>query len=155
MKKSSGKTVRLSILILFVIFAAIQLIPYGRDQANPPVVREPNWDSPKTRELAKRACFDCHSNETVNPWYSRVAPASWLIWSDIRGGRAALNFSEWQGSGRKGETSAELAKEINKGKMPPFQYAMFHPASRLSEAEKRQLIEGLALTVQQSGAKTK
>ncbi len=155
MKKNRSKTVRLSILILFVIFAAIQLVPYGRDQANPPVVREPGWDSPKTRELTKRACFDCHSNETKMPWYGGVAPASWLIWSDIRSGRAALNFSEWQGSGRESETPAELAKEINEGEMPPLQYTIFHPAARLSDVEKRQLSDGLAVTVQQSGVKAK
>ncbi len=150
MVKTTARILRTSLLVLCLVFAVIQLVPYSRDQANPPVVREPNWDSPKTRELAKRACFDCHSNETVKPWYSRVAPASWLIWSDIQSGRAALNFSEWQGNGRESERPAELAKEINEGEMPPLQYALFHPASRLSEVDKRQLAEGLATTAQQS-----
>ena len=56
-----------------------QLVPYGRAHTNPPVVREPSWDSPRTRELAVRACFDCHSHETRWPWYSNVAPVSWLV----------------------------------------------------------------------------
>jgi hypothetical protein len=51
---------------------AIQLLPYGRRHTNPPVTQEPRWDQPRTRALAVRACFDCHSNETVWPWYSRV-----------------------------------------------------------------------------------
>ena len=55
----------------------MQLVPYGRDHSNPPVTAEPNWDSPETRALFKRACFDCHSNETVWPWYAYVAPFSW------------------------------------------------------------------------------
>ncbi len=155
MKKTTAKTLKTSLLVLCVVFAAIQFIPYGRGLTNPPVIREPNWDSPKTRDLARRACFDCHSNETKMPWYGGVAPASWLIWSDIRSGRAALNFSEWQGSGRESETPAELAKEINEGEMPPLQYTIFHPAARLSDMEKRQLADGLAATVQQSGVKAK
>src|SRR5215831_3235209 len=73
----------------------IQLIPFGREHTNPPVTQEPAWDSPGTRELAKRACFDCHSNETVWPWYSRVAPVSWLTQRDVNGGRRHVNFSEW------------------------------------------------------------
>ena len=71
------------ILIIIVVavggFLLIQLVPFGRDHTNPPVVQEPNWDSPATRELAQRACFDCHSNETVWPWYSNIAPVSWLV----------------------------------------------------------------------------
>jgi hypothetical protein len=76
-----------------VFFAAIQLVPVKRD--NPPVVSEPNWDSPQTRALAQRACFDCHSNETVWPWYAHVAPASWLAAHDVHEGRGILNFSDW------------------------------------------------------------
>ncbi len=152
MKRNRGKIVKYSLLALCVVFAAIQLVPYGRSPGNPPVVREPGWDSPQTRELARRACFDCHSNETKMPWYGWVAPASWLILSDIQGGRAALNFSEWQGSGRRGESPAEMAKEIAEAEMPPLQYRLFHPASRLTDAEKRQLADGLAATAQQSGA---
>jgi hypothetical protein len=64
------------LLILVGGFLLIQLVPYGRAHANPPVVKEPAWDSPTTRALAKRACFDCHSNETVWPWYTNVAPVS-------------------------------------------------------------------------------
>jgi hypothetical protein len=60
-------------------FLVIQLIPYGHDHTNPPVVKEAPWDSPRTRELAVGACFDCHSNETVWPWYSNIAPGSWLL----------------------------------------------------------------------------
>ena len=78
-----------------VLMAFIQLIPFGRAHANPPVLQEPNWDSPQTRDLASRACFDCHSNETTWPWYSNVAPVSWLVQRDVDEGREKLNFSEW------------------------------------------------------------
>jgi hypothetical protein len=68
-----------------LLVALIQAVPYGRAHSNPPVVSEPAWDSPRARELAVRACFDCHSNETVWPWYSNIAPVSWLIQSDVAG----------------------------------------------------------------------
>jgi hypothetical protein len=61
----------------------IQLVPFGRDHTNPVVTAEPRWDSPVTRELADRACFDCHSNETEWPWYAGVAPVSWLVYRDV------------------------------------------------------------------------
>ena len=64
----------LAILAVVALALLIQLVPYGRAHTNPPVVAEPNWDSPQTRELAVRACFDCHSNETTWPWYSNIAP---------------------------------------------------------------------------------
>lgn len=79
---------------LVALFLLIQLIPYGRQHTNPPVVAEPAWDSPQTRDLAVRACFDCLSNDTVWPWYSNVAPISWLVQRDIDEGRQRLNFSE-------------------------------------------------------------
>ena len=82
-------------LVLVLVWCR-SVVPYGRDQVNPPVGAEPTWDSPETRALAKQACFDCHSNETEWPAYSRVAPVSWLIQHDVSEGRAALNFSEWQ-----------------------------------------------------------
>ena len=71
----------------------IQLVPYGRDHRNPPVTSEPTWDAPETRALARQACFDCHSNETEWPAYSRVAPVSWLIQRDVANGRAVHKFS--------------------------------------------------------------
>ena len=83
-----------------VVFLLIQLIPVKR--TNPPVLSEPNWDSPETRALAKVACFDCHSNETVWPWFTKIAPASWLVYRDVTSGRRRLNFSEW-GGGRPRE----------------------------------------------------
>jgi hypothetical protein len=65
---------------LSVLGLLIQLIPYGHNHTNPPVNAEPNWDSPETRTLAQRACFDCHSNETRWPWHSNIALSrGWFI----------------------------------------------------------------------------
>src|SRR6478735_10619944 len=89
------QALRWTLVALGIGCVAIQFVPYGHAHTNPPVRLEPAWDSPQTRELAARACFDCHSNLTKWPWYSNVAPVSWLIQRDVDGGRAALNFSEW------------------------------------------------------------
>ena len=80
-----------TLVVSGLFLLAIQLIPYGRAHANPPVLAEPAWDSPATRDLAVRACFDCHSNETVWPWYSNIAPVSWLVQRDVDGGRNKAN----------------------------------------------------------------
>lgn len=136
-----------SVLALLVTGTVIQLIPYGRNHANPPVVREPAWDSPATRALAKKACFDCHSHETVWPWYSRIAPVSWLVYRDVVEGREHLNFSDWQGSRRKGENINEITKEVTEGEMPPLQYYIAHPEAKLDGRSKQLLLEGLAATV--------
>ncbi len=120
----------------------IQLAPYGRDHGNPPVVAEPSWDSAQTRELSVRACFDCHSNETVWPWYSNVAPVSWLVQRDVDEGREELNYSEWTRR-QEGEESAESVRE---GSMPPSSYLLTHPEARLTDAELAALADGLAAT---------
>lgn len=135
-----------SVLTIVMAGIAIQLIPYGRNHANPPVVREPIWDSPATRQLAKTACFDCHSNETVWPWYSKVAPVSWLVYRDVVEGREHLNFSDWRGGSRKGENPHEISKEVMEGEMPPLQYYIAHPAAKLDGQSKKLLVEGLAAT---------
>ena len=136
-----------SVLAILMAGIAIQLFPYGRNHANPPVIGEPAWDSPATRVLAKKACFDCHSNETTWPWYSRIAPVSWLVYRDVVEGREHLNFSEWRGGSRKGESSQEITKEISEGEMPPLQYYIVHPEAKLDGPAKKQLIDGLAATI--------
>jgi hypothetical protein len=92
-----------------ITFAALQLIPYGRDHDNPPVVEEPKWDSAETRRLAVKACFSCHSNETKWPWYSNVARASWLLQRDVDAGRDDLNFSVWN---RRQDKASEAAETV-------------------------------------------
>ena len=137
-----------AIVVVIVGFGLIQLIPYGHNHINPPVVQEPNWDSPTTRELAVRACFDCHSNETVWPWYSNVAPVSWLVQRDTDEGRSRLNFSDWQNVRNLSRVSREIGEVIQEGEMPPAIYLSMHPNARLSAAETQQLISGLQKTVQ-------
>jgi hypothetical protein len=135
------KTILGVIIGLVVVGLLIQLIPLPARGNNPPVVAEPPWDSPQTRALAKRACFDCHSNETVWPWYSYVAPVSWLVYNDTMEGRRRLNFSEWTTGGQR--AAGEVAEKIQSGEMPPLIYLPMHPSARLTSAEQQQLITGL------------
>jgi mono/diheme cytochrome c family protein len=131
-----------------VIFALIQAIPYGRNHTNPPVQAEPKWDSPHTRQLAKQACFDCHSNETTWKWYTNVAPFSWLAYNDVTGGRSTLNFSEWNRPQDSG--ASDVIDAVRSGSMPPWFYTPLHPKSSLSATEKAQLEAGFAKTFKAS-----
>jgi mono/diheme cytochrome c family protein len=126
------------------VFGAIQLVPYGRDHTNPPVLAEPEWDSPATADLADRACFDCHSNETRWPWYSNIAPVSWLVYRDVIQGREELNFSEM---GREDNEVGKAAETVEDAEMPPFRYEINHPEARLDDAERAALIRGLQQTL--------
>ena len=85
----------------------------------------------------KRACHDCHSNQTAWPWYSNIAPVSWLIASDVNEGRAHLNFSEWTKAGAEGEKPdvEELCSEVREEKMPLPAYTVLHPQAKLSSQE--------------------
>jgi hypothetical protein len=127
-----------------LVLVGIQFVHVGPAHANPAVVREPAWDSPRTRELAKRACFDCHSNETVWPGYSNVAPISWIVGDHVAEGREVMNFSEWNREYDEADEAGEVAEE---GEMPLWDYALMHPSAQLTEAEKAELIRGLNATL--------
>jgi hypothetical protein len=120
------------------LFVVIQLVPVGRDHTNPPVKAEPPWTSPDVRALAVRACFDCHSNETKWPWYSNVAPVSWLVSHHVDEGRDELNFSEWDKPQRHAKDAAE---ELREGEMPMPPYVLLHAEAKLTDAEKKQLAD--------------
>ncbi len=138
------KFIRITLIVLVGLFLLIQLVPYGRDHTNPSHQVEPNWDKPETRALAQRACFDCHSNETVWPWYSHVAPSSWLVQKDVEVGRSELNFSEWD----KPQDEADHAgKMVTRGKMPLKKYLLLHPGARLTDTERDALASGLNATI--------
>ena len=129
---------------VLLAFIAIQLVPYGHDRVNPPVIEEPAWDSPDTRALAVRACFDCHSNETGWPLYSRLAPVSWFVRHHVEEGRAELNFSEWQRPQEEAREAAEVTRERD---MPLGSYLLLHSNARLRASERERLALGLENTL--------
>jgi hypothetical protein len=138
------KVILISGLVVVGALLVAQLVPYGRDHTNPAVTAEPPWNAPATRALAERACFDCHSNETRWPWYSNVAPLSWLVQADVAEGRRDLNFSEWT---RRYEEAGESGETVRNHEMPPQSYLLLHPAAKLSNVEREQLAAGLDATI--------
>lgn len=108
---------------------------------NPPVTQTVNWDSPETERLWNIACADCHSNETIYPWYSYVAPVGWLIAHDTHEGRGYFNSST-----DPSLDMDEMAEEIEEGKMPLPIYLITHPDAELSAEDKQVLIDGLRAT---------
>jgi len=126
-------------------FGLLQLVP--RNQTNPPRIQEPEWDSARTRQLAHRACFDCHSNETEWPWYAQIAPFSMLLEQDVQKGRQALNFSEWASDCCTQAEVDAMAETVNKGQMPLPYYLILHPEARLTAVEQGQLVNGLIATM--------
>ena len=135
-----GKVLKWAAIGGAILLIAIQFVPYGRDHSNPPGGRKIAWDSPRTQQLMTDACMDCHSNETKWPWYSNIAPVSWLVQKDVEDGRRELNLSTGQ------IEVDEMIEAIREGEMPPWQYKPLHPGARLSDQEKQDLIEGLQAT---------
>lgn len=127
--------------VLVAGFLILQVLPvYPR--TNPPVQYHVSWSSPETETLMREACYDCHTNETVWPWYAQIAPVSWLVVHDVDEGREALNFSDGTG-----ELEAdELIEQIDEGAMPPNIYKMMHPDANLSADQQAALIAGIRAT---------
>jgi hypothetical protein len=122
-------------LVLLFVFLAIQLVPVER--SNPPLESEVPAP-PEVRTVLRRACYDCHSNETKWPWYSRIAPVSWQIQKDVRAGREALNYSTWNRLEPKKQAKAmrESWEEVAEGEMPPWFYLLPHPEANLSTQDR-------------------
>ena len=129
---------------LLVVLIGIQFIPVER--SNPPITNEVNWDSEETRALAKKACFDCHSHETIWPWYSYAAPLSFVIAHHVDHGREYLNFSDWT----QPNEDFEMVKEmIEEGEMPLWNYVLMHGEANLTPEEQENLLMGLQATYAQ------
>jgi len=134
------RVVRWPLLVLGILFVAIQFVPYGWKHSNPEVTQDAPWPDAESEHLARVACYDCHSNETNWRPYTFIAPISWLSVHDVEDGRSKLNFSKWdRGHGQ----IDEAGETIEGGSMPPTQYTIIHRDADLSAAEKDQLIAAL------------
>ena len=127
-------------IVLVVAVIAIQFVPTQR--TNPPV----ESDTPAPTELKailRRSCHDCHSNETVWPWYSYVAPVSFLIASDVKEGRREVNFSLWgqYNGSRKARKLKEIVEQVEQSKMPQWYYVLMHPNAKLSANDKEMVLK--------------
>ncbi len=129
-----------TILIVCLVGVSIQFIQLER--SNPPVnpsqtIHAVQHPDPSASAALARSCNDCHSNLTVWPWYSRIAPVSWLVVSDVRKGRADLNFSEWGAypADKQKRMLAEICKQVSEKEMPESTYIWMHPEAKLSDAD--------------------
>jgi mono/diheme cytochrome c family protein len=129
MSKAKAGLIALAVLVL------IQLVPVPRE--NPPVEEEVAAPS-EVRQILRRSCYDCHSHETVWPWYSRIAPLSWLVAYDIREAREHLNFSTWNryDDAKRRHKLEEAWEEVEEGEMPLWLYLPLHPEARLSQKDR-------------------
>ena len=118
-----------------VVLGGIQAIRFER--TNPPITADIGAPA-DVAPVLRRACYDCHSNETVWPWYSHVAPVSWLLHRDVVEGRRHLNFSEWDRVpvAKRARRFQEVGEQVKEGEMPPRFYLPMHRTARLSDADK-------------------
>jgi cbb3-type cytochrome oxidase cytochrome c subunit len=125
------------------------------DKSNPPITGD--LGAPETVDrVLRNACYDCHSNEVRWPWYSDLAPVSWLLASDVTEGRAELNFSTWNryDAKKRAKKLKETIKEVAEGEMPPWYYAMAHPEARLTDHERHILSDWVRAGVPSTGARS-
>ncbi|MGA7159679.1 MAG: heme-binding domain-containing protein [Bacteroidota bacterium] len=135
------KIVRWVGIVVAAVFVLIQV--HQPDRSNPPVDQAKSIAAqaeftPPVSKLITAACFDCHSNETRWPWYSYIAPVSWLVADDVAEGRRHLNFSEW-GNYTKSKRVVKLGQiyeQVSKGDMPIQKYLFIHTDANLSAADR-------------------
>jgi Haem-binding domain len=129
------------LLPVATVVLAMQAVRYP--STNPQVERD-LVAPPDVKAALHGACYDCHSNETAWPWYTAVAPASWIIHRDVDEGRKRLNFSSWgdyaDDPGTLSQKLDEIAKAVAAGDMAPWYYRMLHPDARLSETQRESLV---------------
>jgi Haem-binding domain len=131
---------RRGFIVLGVCASFVALQFFTCERTNPKVTGEIAVPD-DVHAILKRACYDCHSNETSWPWYSRVAPVSWLLHRDVSEGRQHLNFSEWATlpADKRKKKQANVGKLVVKGKMPLWFYLPLHPDAHVSDADKAAL----------------
>jgi hypothetical protein len=137
---------------LVVAFVLLQLTNPAR--TNPPVVSDlmaTNAPPPSVAALLHAACYDCHSYETKWPWYSRIAPASWLVASDVNEGRHHLNLSDWPATRPDWQVRRleNMSEEIQSGEMPPKKYTLIHADARLTDSQRKTLTDWLDAQAEQ------
>jgi hypothetical protein len=127
-------------LLAAIVLVAIQLKPVSR--SNPPIQSEIGTSN-EIRDLLRRACYDCHSNETRWPWYSYVAPVSWLVVGHVDDARGHLNFSEWPAFDveEQAHLFEEMWEEVSQGQMPLRSYTLMHRDARLSDEAREALLQ--------------
>lgn len=137
---------RIVLYVILAIIILIQFIPAGRPELKTTHENDLLYNNEIPEEIAgmlRASCYDCHSYEVKYPWYSYVAPVSWLVARDIKEGVKELNFSEWESQSKmdKAKNLDEMIDEINEGEMPMPIYTIIHRNAKLTEEQKQQLAD--------------
>jgi len=130
-----GRILKWFLIMMIIVFVGIQFIEVER--TNPPV--EADLDAPsEVKSILKNSCYDCHSHQTKWPWYSKVAPVSWIIVNHVKEGRERLNFSIWEKyyTSDQRRLKTEILEEILSDKMPLSMYTYTNPNSILNLNQK-------------------
>jgi Haem-binding domain len=154
------RVLKIITLVLVVLFLGIQLARPAR--TNPPVnesqtIFAHTQMTPQVAEILTRSCNDCHSNKTVWPWYTNVAPISWWLSNHVNSGRHMLNYSEWGrlDRDRQDRKLRQICDEVEDGAMPLSSYLPMHPKARLSEEDKKILCDWTAAERERLAGQTK
>jgi hypothetical protein len=129
------------VLLLLIIQLVPNELPAVVD-TNPGDIIQSGIVSEEVASLLKVSCYNCHSNETEYPWYSYVAPSSWLVARDVRLARAELNFSEWAEMDMLDQLAVldDITDEVKSGEMPMGIYTLIHPSAKLDERQRDLII---------------
>lgn len=132
--------IKIAIGVAVALLVLIQFVPV--DRSNPPVTAALQ-PAGEVGEVLRAACMDCHSNETVWPWYSRVAPVSLFVARHVEEGREHLNLSTFgeADAERRDHMLEEVVEVVEEGEMPLRSYVLGHPGARLTEAQRSLLVE--------------
>ena len=143
------KLLKWTVIVLVLLFLGIQLMRPAR--SNPPVDESQTIEArtqmtPQVKAIFERSCNDCHSNKTVWPWYTNVAPISWWIVGHINEARQLMNLSEWGklDRDRQDRKLRQICDEVTDGGMPLPSYLPMHPKAKLSEHDKKTLCDWTA-----------
>ena len=139
---------RLKWIFIGIVLVAALLQLTNPSRTNPPIlpghaISPTNAPPPQIAALLHTACYNCHSQETQWPWYSHIAPVSWLIARDVNAGRARMNFSDWPNDhpDQAAKRLGDLSEEVHNGDMPPSNYQWMHPEARLTPAQRDELVK--------------
>ena len=126
----------IAVVLGLVVVASLLSRPHRSEKADAPLLEGANVP-PRVRAAIDRSCRDCHSEATHYPWYSYIAPISWLIKNDVEGGRKHLNFSTWSEYSviRRERCLSEIANQVQDGGMPMSIYTFMHRDAKLSKAD--------------------
>jgi len=138
------KVLKIILLVVLLAFAGIQFIPTNRNQSDivPPTDLMEVYDVPEqVKVIFKTSCYDCHSNNTVYPWYNKIQPVSWIMQGHIKEGKSELNFNEFGSYSERRQKSKfkSILSQVKDGEMPLSSYTLMHREAKLSENEKKAL----------------